>query len=466
MTSSYLAMIAAMSTSTYLTLPVMGRDSGWISMEFFILLAMAMTAFGNWLLGRAFLVSKAKTFTELITQTSGREAGYLAIFALLSYVIITMSILYVFAAQFATSALKALDLRPSFLEDDRHCEMAIIFICFIITFLASLTDKISALRYVTFFTVGIAFTTVTIIAIQIPEVRDHYEKTKGKIHYPAFRVDYHMFGSYLLAFLSVIDQFAVVNILAEFKNPTTERVDSLTVGGVVLPCILYLLIANAGFLSCGDKCPDLILERVLPGSDIFISLAKLCLIGSLLVGLIMRVHIIDSTVSGFEITLKKRRREIEHDNTPADGMIELLAIKLLNEIEGSERDGESNMTESKKVSNPAPVADGVEIKPVHHHHHHEEHLGKLQNLIIAFIPAFIGAFIMDFLLAYLQTVKPFFAPMFIIIFPSKAYLHLIQSGHIEASRYLEQAIKIFYWGGSGFSYFALLVRSYFRIIAK
>lgn len=59
------------------------------------------------------------------------------------------------------------------------------------------------------------------------EIREYYEKTEMAT-FTSFELNLNICSSYCLSLFSVINQFAVVNILAEYSNPTPRRMNKVT----------------------------------------------------------------------------------------------------------------------------------------------------------------------------------------------------------------------------------------------
>jgi hypothetical protein len=58
------------------------------------------------------------------------------------------------------------------------------------------------------------------------EIREYYEST-FKSTYTSFELNLNVCSSYCLSLFSVINQFAVVNILAEYSNPSPRRMNKV-----------------------------------------------------------------------------------------------------------------------------------------------------------------------------------------------------------------------------------------------
>ena len=68
-----------------------------------------------------------------------------------------------------------------------------------------------------------------IMIFQAPFIREHYlsKKEYPPVDFPLIKIGANMISSYLLALFSAVNQFAVVNILSEFKDPTPARINKV-----------------------------------------------------------------------------------------------------------------------------------------------------------------------------------------------------------------------------------------------
>jgi len=60
------------------------------------------------------------------------------------------------------------------------------------------------------------------------ETREYYVST-FKSTYTSFELNLNVCSSYCLSLFSVINQFAVVNVLAEYSNPSPRRMNKVRV---------------------------------------------------------------------------------------------------------------------------------------------------------------------------------------------------------------------------------------------
>ena len=99
--------------------------------------------------------------------------------------------------------------------------------CFVCCFCGSLPSKIAALRYFTFITAIINLLLGALLIYQINPIKDKLMKTVPAPEFPDFKLDKDIFGSYCLSLFSAVNQFSVVNVLTEYKNPTQRRVNKV-----------------------------------------------------------------------------------------------------------------------------------------------------------------------------------------------------------------------------------------------
>ena len=69
--------------------------------------------------------------------------------------------------------------------------------------------------------------------IQTPELHDWNEKNGAS--FKMFELNLDIFPAYCLSLFSVVNQFSVVNILSEYKNPIQRRINKVK---------FYFLIKN------------------------------------------------------------------------------------------------------------------------------------------------------------------------------------------------------------------------------
>lgn len=216
-------------------------------------------------------------------------------------------------------------------------------------------------------------------------------------------------NGYLLALFSAINQFAVVNVLAELRTPSRQKVNKvrsahqLVFGAVILPLMLYVLVSVAGFASCGNQCPDIIVNRQLYGNDYTMAFAKLGLLACLVVGIVMRVNSATSTYIALLNEIRYGHQKVAGGSNPKFQKVSFSQTTSLHK--SSDELSEVKFPESSPVDdqNVAPVTKA----------------SPLIVLINAGLPALVAAFIRKILVAYVQSAVGFLAPLFIVVFPCK-----------------------------------------------
>lgn len=105
---------------------------------------------------------------------------------------------------------------------------------FLVCFAGSLPSKITALRYFTFITAVINLFLGGLLIYQINPIKERYINDSKVLVPPPkapeffdFNINRGFFGSYCLSLFSAVNQFSVVNVLTEYKNPTQRRVNKV-----------------------------------------------------------------------------------------------------------------------------------------------------------------------------------------------------------------------------------------------
>lgn len=171
-------------------------------------------------------------------------------------------------------------------------------------------------------------------------------------------------------------------------------------GAAVFPFFLYVVVATAGFVSCGDQCPDLIINRELPRRDLMMGIAKISLFMMLIVGVILRINTTNSTIESLirQLTSNEDKREYSFSSIEKD------SGQLNNLDQSSVELTSSNYIDTTPSEKPPPT------KP-------RSLLVIPRLFLIAVIPAFVAVLVRNFLVVYLESAVGFLAPLFIIVFP-------------------------------------------------
>ena len=94
--TSILTLSCATFGVGFLALHTIGRHNGFVPMVGFIVLATVTSTLANWMLGRAFLLKKAKNLTELVENAVGKAAGLTASICHLVYVLVSVGAHFIF----------------------------------------------------------------------------------------------------------------------------------------------------------------------------------------------------------------------------------------------------------------------------------------------------------------------------------------------------------------------------------
>ena len=95
----------------------------------------------------------------------------------------------------------------------------------VLCFFLCIPQKLSAARYVSF-AASIVITLMSFVFIFYqPSYKKFYEENGAE--FEVLNVNKMLFTNYCLALFSSVNQFAVVSILSEFKNPTQRRVNKV-----------------------------------------------------------------------------------------------------------------------------------------------------------------------------------------------------------------------------------------------
>lgn len=137
-------------------------------------------------------------------------------------------------AKFAWAAIDSLEINKNWQLSEDDFTNYFIMGSFLVCFAGSLPSKITALRYFTFITAVINLFLGGLLIYQISPIKDRYIKdatapgsTEKVPEFFDFKLDRNIFGSYCLSLFSAVNQFSVVNVLTEYKNPTQRRVNKV-----------------------------------------------------------------------------------------------------------------------------------------------------------------------------------------------------------------------------------------------
>lgn len=110
-------------------------------------------------------------------------------------------------------------------SDSTHTKFRFIFMAtaFVISFLGSIPAKLTALRYATLVSSIIVFYVVIVIVVDYFTIKTYFDHKYSPVWNLAI-FDGSIFSSYCLSLFSVVNQFSIINIIAELKNPTDKRI--------------------------------------------------------------------------------------------------------------------------------------------------------------------------------------------------------------------------------------------------
>lgn len=93
-----------------------------------------------------------------------------------------------------------------------------------------------------------------------------------------------------MSLFSVVNQFAIINIISELSNPTNKRIVKVITRSSIFPLIVYITIGVVGYGTYGSQTPGLVVQRdKVPGtSDILMTIGRLLLTIALITGIIIR----------------------------------------------------------------------------------------------------------------------------------------------------------------------------------
>ena len=143
-------------------------------------------------------------------------------------------------------------------------------------------------------------------------------------------IDKNIFSSYCLSLFSSVNQFSVVNVLSEYQRPTERRVDKLILRSPFIPLLIYMTVAVGGFFTCGDQCPEIIINREnRPNTtDYFMDVAKLALLVCLVVGIIIRNQSNKAGIFGIIDQFKKISEE-----TPSSNLVDASSGRSIDPLD-------------------------------------------------------------------------------------------------------------------------------------
>jgi Transmembrane amino acid transporter protein len=360
------------------------------------------------------------------------------------------------------SVVDSFKMRPSWAANDNDFSDYFILVFFVICFLGSLPSKIAALRYFTFITavinllLGAVVSPQQLLMSQISSLRNYFETEKGASFY-SYKIDNNLFGGYCLSLFSSVNQFSVVNILGEYRYPTERRVNKVVSGHQLIfwspfiPLVVYLTVAVGGYLTCGDKCDEIIINRSHPesSSDTLMNIAKLMLLICLVVGIIIRNQSNKAGLFGIIDQFQKIQDEEPAKNVSGSEK-DAISMGVRDTSKPTINDSASGkLSDELRNASTMVLNQKIESKPTA--------VILLVQLVNSMIPALTAVLVKDDLITYVEAGSGFLAPVFIIIYPCLITIRLHQKGVAPVS----PTMYIFIWAylifGSAASYACLVM---------
>ena len=148
-------------------------------------------------------------------------------------------------------------------------------ICFGLCFMASLPKKVTALSYISMLASVIVFYVCICVIKDYFCMKDYIVQHKDP-EFNLFSPGLNLFTSYCLSLFSVVNQFSVILVMNELKEPTRDRIKNVIFKSAIFPYIIYILIGVLGYLTFGSLTPPIIIEREsLPGEyDICMTIGR------------------------------------------------------------------------------------------------------------------------------------------------------------------------------------------------
>lgn len=226
-------------------------------------------------------------------------------------------------------------------------------------------------------------------------------------------IDKNLFSSYCLSLFSSVNQFSVVNVLSEYQRPTEKRVNKLILRSPYIPLLIYITVAVGGFLTCGDKCAEIIINRESrPDSkDYLMDFAKVTLLVCLVVGIIIRNQSNKAGIFGIIDQFKKIGEEGALDqgiNTSNSGT----QYGSVNPT-GENDSATGKLSDELRKASSQVLTEQIDKTPI-------TTIVFIQ-LINSAIPALTAILVKDDLINYVEAGSGFLAPVFMIIYPCNLF---------------------------------------------
>ncbi len=218
--------------------------------------------------------------------------------------------------------------------------------------------------------------------------------------------------------------------------------------GAVIPLIVYLLVSIGGFLSCGDLCKDVIINRRTPPgfNDILMDVCKLLLIVCLVFGNILRNQSNRASIMDLWEQYKTYRLEKKSKSTRGNSDAPGLQENLQPAVDHQDEQGteSSNPVKKEQIRNIREEAPFFKV------------VLPLQ-LVNCFIPAASAILAKDSLIKYVASGTGFLAPIFMIVYPCLITIRLHQKKVLPVSMLKYRLIWAYLILATGFTYIALVI---------
>lgn len=431
---SLVTLICSMVGIGFLTLPEMGKTNGLVPMIVLIVISSIVSAIANWQLAIGFRITHARSLTKIISEIIGKKPAIFCMIILILDIWVSIGAMYIFGARFSVNLLDGFNARPDWGKDTDKLTNYIILFLFVLSFLGSLARKASSLRYFSFISSTVSLLVGLVVVFETSIVREYYEN-KLKAQYPTFIIDERLFGAYCLSLFSTNNQYSVISVMSEFRNPTKRRLNKLILWGTVIPMAVYLLVSIGGYLSCGNRCKPVIINRVVPEDfdDIVMDVFKVLLIMCLIVGNVLRAQ--SNRTSIVDLYDQIHNQSDSRPSTPNPKRPPTIENRETNEPEIKRR--------STEVSTEMKMGFYTINLPM--------------QFINSLIPALTAIIVKDSLIKYVASCTGFFAPIFMIVYPCLITIRLYQSKRLKLSTVRYRIVWTYFILATLITYISLVV---------
>lgn len=220
--------------------------------------------------------------------------------------------------------------------------------------------------------------------------------------------------------------------------------------GTIIPLVVYLLVSIGGFLTCGNLCKDVIINRLTPlgFDDILMDVCKLLLIVCLVFGNILRNQSNRSSIMDlweqYKIYRLEKYIESTRGKSDAPGLQENLQPAVARETNHDEQVDQAPVAKQVQQEN---IRDSVSFFKV---------VLPLQ-FVNCLVPAAAAILAKDSLIKYVATGTGFLAPIFMIVYPCLITIRLHQKSVVRLSLSKYRLIWAYLILATSFTYIALVI---------